>query len=82
MREAVPALDARAVWASLGRSGVLAEDRPVEVLRSVLPSLDARHPLGIVLSVCVQIASALPILRSHGSGVRCRRAGVRGGGAR
>ncbi|CAL9420708.1 hypothetical protein SUDANB95_01839 [Actinosynnema sp. ALI-1.44] len=81
MREAVPDLDARAVWASLGRSGVLAEDRPVVALRSLLPSLDARYPLGVVLSVCVQIASALPVLRSHGpSGVVGRVCGeaVRG----
>ncbi|WP_309112103.1 acyl-CoA dehydrogenase family protein [Saccharothrix sp.] len=70
MREAVLDADARAVWASLGRSGVLSRDRPAEVLRSLLPSLDAQYSLGIVLSVCVQIATALPILRSHGpSGV-------------
>ncbi|NUT94648.1 MAG: acyl-CoA dehydrogenase [Saccharothrix sp.] len=68
MREAVLDVDARAVWASLGSSGVLTRDRPVEVLRELLPSLDAQYPLGVVLSVCVQVASALPILRSHRAG--------------
>jgi acyl-CoA dehydrogenase len=68
----VPATtDGRAVWRALGRAGLVAElfspagepcprlDR-IDVLLEVL---DERCPVGTVLSVCVQVATALPILR-------------------
>jgi len=70
--------DSRAVWRALGRAGVLAALYPSRAgdragshapcpdrLREVLATLDAGHPLGVVLSACVQIATALPILREH-----------------
>lgn len=50
--------DSREVWRSLGESGLLTTD-----LDSLLSTLDAEHPIGTVLSVCVQVATALPILR-------------------
>lgn len=64
--------DGRAVWQALGRAGLLADlfvpatgpgprlDR-IDVL---LTALDERFGVGTVLSVCVQVASALPILRA------------------
>lgn len=61
-----------ALWQALGRRGVLGQlfedgrraprgDR----LAELLTALDARFELGVVLSVCVQVATALPILREH-----------------
>ncbi|MGW5422612.1 acyl-CoA dehydrogenase family protein [Streptomyces sp. NPDC003943] len=60
------------VWRELGRAGVLralgpsgtapggtADPLALEVL---LTELDARHPTGTVLSACVQLATALPIM--------------------
>ncbi|TCO60702.1 acyl-CoA dehydrogenase family protein [Actinocrispum wychmicini] len=52
--------DTREVWRALGRDGLLDEAN----VDSLLYTLDARHPVGTVLSVCVQIATALPILRA------------------
>ncbi|KAA2255362.1 acyl-CoA dehydrogenase [Solihabitans fulvus] len=57
----------RELWCALGRGGVLAahtagEDPRADRLRALLTELDARYPLGVVLSVCVQVATALPIL--------------------
>jgi acyl-CoA dehydrogenase len=66
----VPApADGPAVWRALGRGGALARlyagpsgrlipDR----LDTLLTELDARYPIGPVLSVCVQAATALPLL--------------------
>ncbi|HXM58425.1 MAG TPA: acyl-CoA dehydrogenase family protein [Candidatus Dormibacteraeota bacterium] len=61
--------DARVVWQRLGRAGLLEVvlDDPGEggaaLLDQLLAELDARLPLGVVLSVCVQVATALPLLR-------------------
>jgi citronellyl-CoA dehydrogenase len=56
--------DSRAVWSVLGGYGLLA-DAGREHLRELLTELDAHCPVGVVLSVCVQLASALPLLREH-----------------
>jgi acyl-CoA dehydrogenase len=68
-----PFRDTRTLWRSLGRSGVLdglsgpSSGRP-EVdpgrLGDLLAELDARVPFGSVLSVCVQVASVIPLLRT------------------
>ena len=61
------ATDPRTVWRRLGEAGVIAELRPAECpqgLDDLLAELDARLPLGVVLSVCVQVALALPLLRT------------------
>lgn len=67
---AVPAsADGRAVWRALGHGGALADlfaepagrPRP-DRLDVLLTELDARYPTGPVLSVCVQAATALPVL--------------------
>lgn len=88
--DAVPAgadATARDVWRTLGRSGVLAEllagpgPVPVGGLRDLLGGLDARCPTGVVLSVCVQVASALPLLSegpSEGPVADAYAAAVRG----
>jgi acyl-CoA dehydrogenase len=61
--------DARAVWRALGRAGVTAAlyDRgpgpAPERLGGLLTELDARLPTGVVLSVCVQVATVIPLLR-------------------
>lgn len=61
--------DAREVWASLGRAGLLATfsapgRHGIDQARldALLSELDARLPLGVVLSVCVQVATVLPLL--------------------
>lgn len=62
-------LDARALWRGLGARGLIADlfadgaavpasDR----LAALLEELDARLPFGLVLSVCVQAASVVPLL--------------------
>lgn len=63
------------VWPALGSGGVLDTVLPPgaatphpDRLRTLLTLLDARHPVGTVLSVCVQVATALPLLRAPGSG--------------
>jgi alkylation response protein AidB-like acyl-CoA dehydrogenase len=68
---AVDCADGRTVWRVLGEAGLVAQlfspagepcprlDR-IDVLLGVL---DERYPVGTVLSVCVQVATALPILR-------------------
>lgn len=61
-----------ALWRALGELGVLTalyEDqshgpRP-DYLAELLAALDDRYPVGVVLSTCVQVATALPILREH-----------------
>jgi alkylation response protein AidB-like acyl-CoA dehydrogenase len=60
----------RALWHRLGRSGVLSEvyldggDLDRERLDTLLTELDRRQPLGAVLAVCVQVATAVPLLRA------------------
>lgn len=60
----------RAVWRALGDAGLLADltepGAGLDRLDALLAALDERQPLGTVLSVCVQVASALPILREAG----------------
>lgn len=56
--------DARAVWRALGEHGLLRDLGPAE-LPGLLGTLDAYCPVGVVLSVCVQVASALPVLREQ-----------------
>ncbi len=66
----VPAsADGRTVWRALGHAGVLAGlypqpgGRPDPArLGLLLGELDARYPIGPVLSVCTQAAAALPVL--------------------
>jgi acyl-CoA dehydrogenase len=52
---------ARAVWQALGSRGLLDTDELAELLRE----LDSACPVGVVLSVCVQVATVLPILRGE-----------------
>jgi acyl-CoA dehydrogenase len=67
--------DARAVWHALGASGVTAALYPARDcgrvagrqpdprrLATLLSELDARCPLGVTLSVCVQVATVVPLL--------------------
>lgn len=71
--EAVEAMPATAsLWSVLGRAGVPARllpepgaGPPVDHgrLGVLLAELDARLPMGPVLSVCVQVATVLPLLR-------------------
>jgi citronellyl-CoA dehydrogenase len=63
LASAVPG-DSRSVWRALGAHGLLAELTPPR-LGGLLAALDAGCPVGVVLSVCVQVASALPLLREH-----------------
>ncbi|MEV0395171.1 acyl-CoA dehydrogenase family protein [Polymorphospora rubra] len=62
LRAASSTRDARAVWRALGEHGLLtgAED-----LGGLLAALDGHCPAGVVLSVCVQVAAAVPVLREH-----------------
>lgn len=60
---------AGAVWRALGDHGVLRAvladgPRPAE-LGALLTELDRVCPVGVVLSVCVQVATLLPILRDE-----------------
>jgi acyl-CoA dehydrogenase len=57
--ETAVATEAREVWRGLGAEGAL--DQPE--LGELIADLDRRLPLGVVLSVVVQVASALPLLR-------------------
>lgn len=77
------ATDARALWRGLGRAGVLARlhdagDEPAgldrELLGILIAELDAHQPLGAVLAVCVQVASAVPLLRTAADGSPLARA--------
>ncbi|MDG4800361.1 acyl-CoA dehydrogenase family protein [Micromonospora sp. WMMD980] len=77
--------DARAVWRALGAGGVVAAlypsgDQPDPVrLSALLTELDARCPLGVTLSVCVQVATVLPLLAgAAGPAERARRDMLRG----
>lgn len=69
--QAPAAADGRELWLALGQGGVLAslyernraDTRPSPDLLGVLVAeIDARYPTGPVLSVCVQAATALPVL--------------------
>jgi citronellyl-CoA dehydrogenase len=52
---------ARAVWQALGARGLL----DTAELAELLPELDSACPVGVVLSVCVQVATVLPILQGE-----------------
>lgn len=65
--------DARALWRSLGGAGLIDLVLPPsngrrEVdprrLGQLLTELDARLPMGMVLSICVQVATVIPLLRA------------------
>jgi citronellyl-CoA dehydrogenase len=69
----------RAVWSALGQAGVLADLYPapgtVRVttpdparLRTLLTVLDATCGTGVVLGVCVQVATAVPVLLESPTG--------------
>ena len=64
-----PGDDARTLWRRLGGASVLRSLFPTEDpvdpsrLDDLLVELDSRMPLGTVLSVCVQVASVIPLLR-------------------
>ena len=69
------AADAVTAWRSLGRCGVLGqvtaglcEGAAVDVSRldDFLAELDARFPPGVTLSMCVQVATVIPLLRLAG----------------
>ncbi|GGM47070.1 acyl-CoA dehydrogenase family protein [Dactylosporangium sucinum] len=69
-----------AVWRALGANGVLAALYPPggrlepdrRRLALLLRELDARFPLGVVLSVCVQVATVVPLM-SEAAGPRAER---------
>ncbi len=61
--------DARGLWRALGSRGLIAALSPDRTgvpepgrLAALLEELDARLPVGLVLSVCVQAASIVPLL--------------------
>ena len=63
---------ARALWRRLGQAGALDRLREAGpgaavdagLLDDLLAELDARLPPGLVLSVCVQVATVIPLLRT------------------
>ncbi|WP_431948119.1 acyl-CoA dehydrogenase family protein [Micromonospora marina] len=81
----VDATDPGAVWRALGAAGIVAALYPDGVqpaprrLSVLLTELDARCPLGVTLSVCVQVATVLPLLAgAAGPAERARRLMLRG----
>jgi acyl-CoA dehydrogenase len=63
----------RAVWRRLGEAGLLdlaggGEEVDPGRLGDLLAELDARLPLGVVLAVCVQVATVVPLLRTLAPG--------------
>ncbi|QKW16772.1 acyl-CoA dehydrogenase family protein [Verrucosispora sp. NA02020] len=67
--------DARALWRALGAGGVLVALCPdggtqpdPRRLATLLTELDARCPLGVTLSICVQVATVLPLLSEAATG--------------
>ncbi|MDG4809360.1 acyl-CoA dehydrogenase [Micromonospora sp. WMMD1120] len=60
----------RPVWPALGASGLVAAlyesggRVDPERLGRLLAAVDTVHPIGVTLGVCVQVAAALPLLRS------------------
>lgn len=73
---ASPVGDAPALWSRLGAAGVLrgvyrtSPDRLLDPdparLGALLTKLDAAVPLGVVLSVCVPVATVIPLLAEEG----------------
>ncbi|HEU5471330.1 MAG TPA: acyl-CoA dehydrogenase family protein [Actinophytocola sp.] len=68
--DALPAgADGRTVWRALGQAGLITElfdpgpGPRLDLLDVLLTELDRRLGVGTVLSICVQLATALPILR-------------------
>ncbi|WP_208453775.1 acyl-CoA dehydrogenase family protein [Burkholderia gladioli] len=68
------AVGPRSVWAALGASGAISavyrDGQPARGvdpvrLRRLFERLDANHDTGAVLSACVQLATALPLLGEH-----------------
>ncbi|RKT82198.1 citronellyl-CoA dehydrogenase [Saccharopolyspora antimicrobica] len=69
--ELAPAASAREIWAALGQTGLIEQVYrhgspgagviPARLAR-VLAAVDARFPVGTTLSVCVQLATVLPLL--------------------
>jgi acyl-CoA dehydrogenase len=70
---------ARALWRALGSGGVidaLYPERPAREavdpaparLCALLTELDARYPVGVTLSVCVQVALGLPLMARAAAG--------------
>jgi acyl-CoA dehydrogenase len=60
--------DSRSLWRGLGESGVLRQvtagsEVDGELLGVLLAELDGRAPMDHVLSVCVQVATVIPLLR-------------------
>lgn len=77
--------DPGAVWRALGAAGIVEALYPDGVqpdprrLSALLTELDARCPLGVTLSVCVQVATVLPLLAgATGPAERARRGMLRG----
>ncbi|WP_254909686.1 acyl-CoA dehydrogenase family protein [Micromonospora sp. NBS 11-29] len=77
--------DPRAVWRALGVAGITAGLYPDGAqphpgrLAALLTELDARCPLGVTLSVCVQVATVAPLLAgTEGPAERARRGMLRG----
>ncbi|MBP1783948.1 alkylation response protein AidB-like acyl-CoA dehydrogenase [Micromonospora sp. HB375] len=77
--------DPGAVWRALGAAGTIealyadgVQPDPRR-LSALLTELDARCPLGVTLSVCVQVATVLPLLAgATGPAERARRGMLRG----
>lgn len=74
MRDPLPLTGPRAAWAALGASGAIAavyrDGQPARGvdpvrLRALFERLDASHDTGAVLSACVQLATALPLLGEY-----------------
>jgi alkylation response protein AidB-like acyl-CoA dehydrogenase len=70
--DAVPsqATDPRAVWSALGAAGIIArvvdplvDKQDTAALGELLGWLDGRVAMGVTLSVCVQVATVVPLLR-------------------
>ncbi|MEU4589642.1 acyl-CoA dehydrogenase family protein [Micromonospora aurantiaca (nom. illeg.)] len=77
--------DSGAVWRALGVPGIIEALYPDGVqpdprrLSALLTELDARCPLGVTLSVCVQVATVLPLLAgATGPAEAARRGMLRG----
>jgi citronellyl-CoA dehydrogenase len=66
--EVVAAAPGDRLWAALGESGHL-DDLGPPALGRLLQTVDAHHPVGATLGVCVQAATALPLLQQTAPGV-------------